>query len=122
MSVFIGESSGAGNNNNNTLKRVDTGVYETAQIGVEYYSPDQHGGIYGTVYRQYHGAKTNGQTITTTGITNLVSFGGTFNSDTCYFGFAGDGVSRITLTRITNAVRCDVTGWNITTGWVDYTK
>lgn len=35
------------------LKRVDTGAYETAQTGVEYYSPVQQGRIYGIVYRQY---------------------------------------------------------------------
>ena len=29
------------------------GHFETAVDSVEYYSPNQHGGIYGTIYRQY---------------------------------------------------------------------
>lgn len=35
------------------LRRVSTGLYETPQTGVEYYSSDQKDGILGTVYRQY---------------------------------------------------------------------
>lgn len=40
------------------LERTDNGVIETAQTGVEYISPQQHGGIYGTVYRQYYSGTT----------------------------------------------------------------
>ena len=29
------------------------GTFETAQVGTEYISPNQHGGYFGTVYRQY---------------------------------------------------------------------
>lgn len=36
------------------LKRVDTGVWEAASAGVKYFSPDQHGGIYGKVIRKYY--------------------------------------------------------------------
>ena len=35
------------------LERADNGVFETAQTGVEYISPNQRGGIYGTVYIQF---------------------------------------------------------------------
>lgn len=35
------------------LKCVLDNCYETAVVGTEYFSPKQHGGIYGTVYRQY---------------------------------------------------------------------
>lgn len=35
------------------LRRSSDGVYETAQYSTEYYSPNQYGGIYGTVYRKY---------------------------------------------------------------------
>ena len=35
------------------LRRSADGILETALVGVEYYSQDQHGGRYGTVYRQY---------------------------------------------------------------------
>ena len=35
------------------LKRVDNGNFETSKKGVEYISPNQHGSIYGTVFRKY---------------------------------------------------------------------
>ncbi|CAM3874903.1 Low-density lipoprotein receptor repeat class B [Vibrio aerogenes CECT 7868] len=35
------------------LKRLDTAVWETPNIGVEYYSPDQHSGIFGDIIRLY---------------------------------------------------------------------
>jgi hypothetical protein len=38
---------------NSKLMRVDTNVYESAQTGVEYYSPNQNGGISGKIYRRY---------------------------------------------------------------------
>lgn len=36
------------------LKRVDNSTWETAQNGVEYFSSDQQGGIYGIIYRRYY--------------------------------------------------------------------
>jgi hypothetical protein len=50
------------------LKNIDTGVWETAQIGEEYFSPDQCGGRYGKIVRQYFA-----DTITTEGEQTLVS-------------------------------------------------
>lgn len=38
---------------NSQLRRIDTGSYEQASAGVEYYSPNQHGGYYGVVIRKY---------------------------------------------------------------------
>jgi hypothetical protein len=38
---------------NQKLIRVSTGQLETASYGIEYYSPNQHGGVFGTVYRVY---------------------------------------------------------------------
>ena len=35
------------------MQRVDTGVWETAQVGVAYVSPEQHGNLYGKVCREY---------------------------------------------------------------------
>ena len=43
------------------LQRVDNLQWETAQVGVEYFSPDKQGGIYGKVVRQYFGAVLNSQ-------------------------------------------------------------
>jgi len=36
------------------LKRADNDAFETAQAGVEYYAPTQHGRIFGIVYRRYY--------------------------------------------------------------------
>jgi hypothetical protein len=35
-------------------QRVDTGVWETAQSGVEYYSSESEDALFGTVYRKYY--------------------------------------------------------------------
>ena len=42
-----------------TLERADNGLFENSQTGVEYISPQQHGSIYGTVYRQYYTGTTD---------------------------------------------------------------
>lgn len=44
----------------NLMKRSDTGAYELTQVDVEYYSPEQHGGIFGTVYRKYISGTVDG--------------------------------------------------------------
>jgi len=104
------------------LQRVSNGVFETAQTGVEYYSPNQHGRIYGEIYRQYHGVKTNGQTLTTTGIERLIDFGGMMNGDMTYRGHTHSGSEYIWVHREINSVQFNVSGWNIDDGWVDYAK
>ena len=43
-----------GINNNDKLKRVDNGVFEAAQAGIEYESPNQQGSIFGFVFRRYY--------------------------------------------------------------------
>jgi len=50
--------------NASKLKRVDTGVWETGQAGVEYYSPDQRGGLYGVIYRALYSGTTGAPTVT----------------------------------------------------------
>lgn len=42
--------------NNDKLMRVSNGQYENTFEDIEYYSPNQHGGRYGTVYRMYFGS------------------------------------------------------------------
>lgn len=104
------------------LRRVDTGLWEAAQIGVEYYSPNQHGGIYGTIYRQYHGALAHDASISISGITKMVDNGGTFNGDVNYSGHTSDGTDHLYIYRVANAVKMSITTWLHTDGWVDYTK
>lgn len=36
------------------MRRADNNNWETAQNGVEYFAPDQQGGIYGIIYRRFY--------------------------------------------------------------------
>lgn len=105
------------------LVRSDNGVLETATAGVEYFSPNQHGSYFGTVYRQYHGAKANGGSITTTGITKLLEFAGRFNTINAYNGYTDQGSASIRMLKSTNKIDIIIVGtMPINEGWVDYTK
>lgn len=106
--------------NFNKMQRADNGAWEIAQIGVTYISPNQEGGIHGTVFRQYHGAKSNGNTITVTGITQIVHSGGQMNGNADYSGYASNGVASVYLTRIVNGIQFNQVGWTIDEGWFDY--
>lgn len=65
------------------LERVDTGDFEHAVPGVDYFSPDQHGGVHGKVIRRYieRTITTAGtQTLwTDLGIKGIISHGGQLN-------------------------------------------
>ncbi len=103
------------------LKRVDTGVYETATAGVEYISPDQHGECFGIIYRQYHGDKVHGNSITITGITKLIDFSGRWNTINVYRGLMYDGTATIRIMKSTNKIDFVIIGTApIQEGWVDY--
>lgn len=106
----------------NRLQKTANGKFKTANTGVEYISNNQYGGIYGTVYIQFHNALANGSTIITLGITNLIAFGGIFDNYTCYNGYESDGISKINFSRTLDSITAYSTGWNITSGWVEYTK
>ncbi len=110
------------NTTNNKLQRIDNGAYETAQVGVEYYSPNQHGGIYGIICRQYHGTKSNGNQIAITGITKLVDFGGLCDSQTAYNGYTNDGTNYIYVNKGVDLVQFNISGLTLNEGWIDYVK
>ncbi len=99
-------------------------VFETAQAGTEYVSPDQHGGYFGAVYRQYHGQKLHGSSIAVTGITKVIAFAGRWNAINCYNGYMEQGTSVVRVLKGTDEISFVVL--NITNGcdegWVDYTK
>lgn len=40
--------------NNEKLKRADNGTWEVSETDVEYIGPDQHGSIFGTIFRRYY--------------------------------------------------------------------
>lgn len=98
--------------------------WETAQTGVEYYSPEQHGGYFGTIYRQYHGALIDGQAIPATGITKLISFAGQYNGGTCYNGNVGEEDEEyvISLYKGTNEIVAHIEDVSVISGWADYVK
>lgn len=73
------------NARNDVLQRIDTGAWETAQTGVEYYSPDQQGGFFGTVRRQFWSISgvSGDPTLIASGVQYLVAAGGhAYNSST----------------------------------------
>jgi hypothetical protein len=111
------------------MVRVDNGALEKAQIGVEYYSDHQQGGIFGTVIRTFFGALTDQDTIkanvsklvaTSISITNE-SYR-TVATDLEKEG-AGESV-RVKLTGTTGKgnLVLTITGYTCESGWVDYIK
>jgi hypothetical protein len=63
------------------IRRSSDGAFVTTANGTEYYSPDQHGGIYGTVYRKYYNlgsAGDNGTVTVSIGVTptRVLNIGG----------------------------------------------
>ena len=116
------------------LKRVSDGAYVVPADGVEYYSPDQQGGKYGTVYRMYIGTTSswiNGY--------NFVSIGanGTLINDAIQvLNIANSEEEVITDVSYSDIYRARVvkstannylilhvgTGYTLLGGWVDYSK
>jgi len=97
-----------------------TGV--TYELETEYVSPNQHGGLYGPVYRMYHGVKTTGQTIPTVGIDKLLEH--TYQRDTteCGAGLSYDGTNSIEASTGSDVVTFTMSGMTLDSGWVDYSK
>ena len=104
------------------LKCCTTNCYKIPVIGGEYLASDQRGGIYGTIYKQYHGAKTDSQTIAIIGITRLLDYAGRYNTDAVYHGYAGDGTNYVWLDRGSDVITFHINGWTHVDGWVEYTK
>jgi hypothetical protein len=127
------------------MQRADTGAYETAQTGVEYIAPDafQHGGIYGTVYRQYFSGTTGtlsnatypgpaSETAVT--ITDIANLRGGQLIVTNAGGADIQGGVPLTATTWVNPPWLDATtnikiNWGLDldtgkaySGWIDYTK
>jgi hypothetical protein len=104
------------------LGNVATGGIEHAEVGTEYYSPDQSGGIYGAVYRQYHGHQADGSAVSVTGISKLISCAGSFDTIHTYNGFTSDSISKVDVWLDGSSVRFSALNWTINSGWFDYTK
>jgi len=103
----------------------------SAVVNTEYISPEQHGSIYGTVYRQYFGATLPASLTSGNTVTKLVdSYINVHNGSNRYSirGWSSDGSSSawVILSGISGAGNLSMTlGGTFTTilgGWVDYTK
>ncbi len=113
------------------LKNYQDNCYEIAMVGNEYFSPKQHGGIYGTVYRQYFTTTlpadlTSGNNVSKLLDYTIIALGG--GNRHVLRGFASDGGSvesyiHLTGTSGNNNLLLVVTGvFSSPEGWVEYTK
>ncbi len=119
---------------NDKLMKVSNSTFETAVVDTEYYSPNQHGGIYGVIYRQYWdgGALPTDLTDGTITVAKLVDYVINWNNsnDHVAHGYAGyndnTDAYEVSISRNTGTSRLvmGATGWSLTnaTGWVDYAK
>ena len=133
---FLNDTSRSGK-----LEKVSDNSFEVAQTGTEYYSPDQHGGTYGTVYRQYFSgtsatlslsawpSTTTTELFTVTGAVELIGVEIAFNTGTSRHvaGYNVSGTSWINQPFLggTNALKVNYGSTfdaKAYTGWVDYTK
>lgn len=104
------------------MLRADTNVWELVQLGEEYCSPDQHGGVYGRVYRCYHGPMKQGEAVLIRGIARLLTAVGTFEHDIPYEGYTGDETNHLYFYRDEDAVKISLYGWTHNDGYIEYTK
>ena len=115
---------------------VTGGHFETATTGVEYYSPNQNGGIYGTIYRQYFPAVltgTNPRLDTGSIVTKIVDYvfhskytgtdRGLGHGNMTAYG-SSDNHAYLMLSGASGGgnLSLALTGYTLLTGWVDYTR
>ena len=118
------------------LWNVVGGNWETAAVSTEYYSPNQCGGIYGTIYRQYFTTaltSTNPRLDTGSRVTKMVDYvlhtkyttadRGVGHGNMTAFG-SSDNHAYLMLSGASGGgnLSFGLTGYSIITGWVDYTK
>ncbi len=114
---------------------VSGGHFETATTDVEYYSPNQHGSIYGTVYREYFGVVTNNEVIVNVGINGLLldtkfhikHVASNWEQAVDDASYSSTYRARIIKKLAAGAGQYDLTvhvgsGYTVKSGWVDYTK
>ena len=110
----------------NKFKRADTGAWEVAQTGVEYYSPKQEGGIYGAVYRQYFTTTLPSYLTSGGNVTRLVDFSMRTHIGTLYYSihgsYRGFATGEADIQDSSNNLSLVLTTHVLDDGWVDYTK
>ena len=114
------------------LQRVDNDAWETAQDGVEYYSPIQNGRKHGIVYRQYFATSLPSDLTSGNNVSRLIDFSLLGHSGANRYmtrGISSDGTNMFYIVLIgisgNSNLLLTALGWfngNVTNGWVDYTK
>ena len=113
------------------LKRVDNDAFETAQAGVEYYSPIQNGRKDGIVYRQYFTTSLPSDLTSGNNVSNLVDYklvvtgGGNRHilSGYTYTSAATESFLILTGTSGNNNLNLAMGAlFTLVEGYVDYTK
>ena len=112
------------------------GNFETAAVNTEYYSPNQCGGIYGVIYRQYFTTaltSTNPRLDTGSRVTKMVDYvfhtkytgndRGLGHGNTTAYG-SSDNHAYLMLSGASGGGNLSfaLTGYTVITGWVDYTR
>lgn len=118
------------------LMRVNDSVFETAVTGTEYFSSNQNGGIYGTIYRQYFTTTlttTNPRLDTGNSVTGLIDYAIQFTYGADPRGLAhgnaaqfGSGSNRMYI-QLSGAsgggnLSIDNLSYTAYAGWIDYTR
>lgn len=110
------------------LKCCLTNCFETTQIGVEYEAPDQCGGIYGTIYRQYFTTALPIDLTTGMNVSRLIDFAMVVTEGTnryLFHGYGNRSEAWITIYLKGTTGKEDLRshpGITLQDGWVEYTK
>lgn len=103
----------------------------TYAVNTEYVSPNQHGGLYGIVYRTYFTTALPAALTTGNNVSKLLHYEATFTNGIHRYTATGYTIGgspatvEIYLAGTTGKNNLSLTtagGWTVTDGWVDYTK
>jgi hypothetical protein len=132
--TFLPYATGAASNNRvhpNVAVLALPRLAPRSVINLEEVSPEQYGGIYGTVYRTYFGATLPAALTAGSSVSKLLHYETTFTNGISRFtatGYTiGGSPATVELQLIGTAGKNNLQltvagGWSVTDGWVDYTK
>lgn len=111
------------------LKCVADCCFKTTQIGVEYYSENQRGGIYGPVYMQFFTTALPSDLTSGDQVSRLIDYGLSVDNGAnrhIFRGYTSDGIMSTILklsgTEGNGNLSLTAVGITIVSGWVEYTK
>lgn len=114
------------------LECVLDNCHETPVVGTEYYSPKQHGGTYGTIYRQYFTTSLPADLTSGDNVSRLIDYALFVHDSTDRYALRGwsdngsaSGQIKLLGTSGNNNLLLGLGGvfsGNIIDGWVEYTK